>query len=147
MYYTLLPRWVINLCNPAKHCNTGYLSVESVTMYKSVWLCTGKGWFADVRVVSECDALKTDRMRVAGRWGEDEVGEGWEGSTLHMGRVHQMIRQSILSNSREKLARMVYLSGTLFMSQNIYLNDIYWCRKVLPKVWHTRILAFSWCRI
>ena len=53
------------------------------------------------------------------------MGEGQEGSTLRMGRVHQMIRQSILSNSREKPARMVYLSGTLFMSQNIYLNDVY----------------------
>jgi len=53
------------------------------------------------------------------------VGEGREGSTLRMGRVRQMIHQSILSNSREKPVQVVYLSGTLFMSQNIYLNDVY----------------------
>ncbi|KAI6014914.1 hypothetical protein EDC04DRAFT_2753354 [Pisolithus marmoratus] len=28
------------LYNPSKLCNSRYLSVRSVTMYKSVWLCT-----------------------------------------------------------------------------------------------------------
>jgi len=31
-----------------KLCISGNLSVGSVTLYKSVWHCIGKGWFADV---------------------------------------------------------------------------------------------------
>jgi len=30
-----------------KPCISGNLSVGSVTLYKSVWHCIGKGWFAD----------------------------------------------------------------------------------------------------
>jgi len=34
-----------------KLCISGNLSVGSVTLYKSVWHCIGKGWFADVALV------------------------------------------------------------------------------------------------
>jgi len=44
---------------------------------------------------------------------------------LHTVMVCKMIRPSILSAGREKPARMVYLLGTMFMSQNIYLKDAY----------------------
>jgi len=37
-----------------KLCISGNLSVGSVTLYKSVWHCIGKGWFADV-VLTLCD--------------------------------------------------------------------------------------------
>ena len=36
-----------------KPCISGNLSVGSVTLYKSVWHCIGKGWFADVDHLNE----------------------------------------------------------------------------------------------
>ena len=38
----------VQTLHSVKPCISGNLSVGSVTLYKSVWHCIGKGWFADV---------------------------------------------------------------------------------------------------
>ena len=44
-----------------KPCSSGNLSVGSVTLYKSVWCCIGKGWFADVVVPKKAKKNRPDQ--------------------------------------------------------------------------------------